>query len=73
MGLSVGAIVAMETKDRSALDDARRLLAQCSLFRGLTPEERNVLVARAHLRKFGSGETIAGPPPGDASAGLRSG
>ena len=48
----------METKDRNALDDARRLLAQCSLFRGLSPEERNVLVARAHLRKFDAGETI---------------
>ena len=40
----------MEPKDRSALDDARRLLAECSLFRGLSPDERNVLVARAHLR-----------------------
>jgi CRP/FNR family cyclic AMP-dependent transcriptional regulator len=48
----------METKDRSALDDARRLLAQCSLFGGLTPDERNVLVGRAHLRRFASGETI---------------
>src|SRR4051794_28850942 len=55
---SVGAIAAMETKDRSALDDARRLLAQCSLFGGLTPDERNVLVGRAHLRRFASGETI---------------
>jgi CRP-like cAMP-binding protein len=48
----------METKERSALDDARRLLAECSLFRGLAPEERNALVARAHLRKLESGETI---------------
>ena len=48
----------MDSKDRNALDDARRLLAQCSLFRGLSPEERNVLVARAHLRKFDAGETI---------------
>ena len=48
----------METRDRSALDDARRLLAECSLFRGLAPAERNELVARGHLRKFDAGDTI---------------
>jgi len=48
----------METKERSALDDARRLLAECSLFRGLAPDERNALVARGHLRKFDAGDTI---------------
>jgi len=48
----------METKERSALDEARRLLAECSLFRGLAPEERNALVARAHLRKLEPGDTI---------------
>ena len=64
----------METKDRSALDDARRLLAQCSLFRGLTPEERNVLVARAHLRRFDAGETIfLMDSPGDAMMAILEG
>src|SRR5262249_24855714 len=53
-----GALAAMETKDKNALDDARRLLAECSLFRGLSADERNVLVARAHLRKFDAGDTI---------------
>jgi CRP/FNR family cyclic AMP-dependent transcriptional regulator len=48
----------METKDKSALDDARRLLAQCSLFRGLSTDERNLLVARAHLRRVDAGDTI---------------
>src|SRR3974390_2046588 len=48
----------METKERSALDDARRLLAECSLFRGLASDERNSVVARAHLRKFEPGDTI---------------
>jgi CRP-like cAMP-binding protein len=48
----------MEPKDRSALEDARRLLAECSLFRGLTPDERSGLVARAHLRKLDAGDTI---------------
>ena len=48
----------METKERSVLDEARRLLAECSLFRGLAPDERNALVARAHLRKLEPGDTI---------------
>src|SRR5690348_3208685 len=48
--------MAMQT--RSATDDARRLLAECSLFRGLAPDERSQLVARAHVRKFGVGDTI---------------
>jgi CRP/FNR family transcriptional regulator, cyclic AMP receptor protein len=48
----------MERRERSAIDDARRLLADCSLFRGLTADERNSLVARAHLRKYKAGETI---------------
>src|SRR5215471_12352362 len=64
----------METKDRSALDDARRLLAECSLFRGLTPEERSGLVARAHLRKLDSGETIfLMDSPGDAMMAILEG
>jgi CRP/FNR family cyclic AMP-dependent transcriptional regulator len=48
----------MDTRDRGSLDDARRLLADCPLFRGLTVDERNVLVTRAHMRRFGAGETI---------------
>src|SRR5215472_5401012 len=69
MGLS-----ARETKDRSALEDARRLLAECTLFRGLTPEERSGLVARAHLRKLDSGETIfLMDSPGDAMMAILEG
>ena len=64
----------METKDRSALDEARRLLAQCSLFRGLTPDERNGLVARAHLRRFEAGETIVlMDSPGEAMMAILEG
>jgi CRP-like cAMP-binding protein len=48
----------METRERSTLDDARRLLADCSLFRGLALDERNTLVARAHLRRLNPGDTI---------------
>jgi len=64
----------MEPRDRSALDDARRLLAQCSLFRGLTPDERNVLVGRAHLRKLDAGETIfLMDTPGDSMMAILEG
>jgi len=40
------------------VEDARRLLAHCVLFRKLAPHERNILAARAHIRKFDAGETI---------------
>lgn len=64
----------METRDRSALDDARRLLAECSLFRGLVADERNVLVARAHLRKFNAGDTIfLMDTPGDSMMAILEG
>ena len=64
----------METKDRNALDDARRLLAQCPLFRGPTPDQRNVLVARAHLRRLDAGETIfLMDSPGDAMMAILEG
>jgi CRP/FNR family transcriptional regulator, cyclic AMP receptor protein len=42
---------------RSA-EDARQLLANCFLFQGLEEEERNQLVTRAHIRRFGTGDTI---------------
>ena len=64
----------MEPRDRSALDDARRLLAQCSLFRGLTADERNVLVGRAHQRKLDAGETIfLMDTPGDSMMAILEG
>jgi CRP/FNR family cyclic AMP-dependent transcriptional regulator len=40
------------------LEDARRLLGDCVLFRKLAPHERNALVARAHMRTFKAGDTI---------------
>jgi len=64
----------MEPKDRSTLEEARRLLAQCSLFRGLTPDERHGLVARAHLRRLDTGETIfLMDSPGDAMMAILEG
>ena len=48
----------METVNRIELEEARRLLGECMLFRGLRAEERNSLVARAHVRKLPAGENI---------------
>src|SRR5215213_4827801 len=43
---------------RSQLEDAQRVLGECPLFRSLTVDERNELIAHAHLRKFGPGDTV---------------
>jgi CRP/FNR family transcriptional regulator, cyclic AMP receptor protein len=42
----------------TTIEQGRQLLADCVLFRGLTPAERKILVGRARLRKFQAGETI---------------
>ena len=41
-----------------SLEEARRLLGDCVLFRKLATHERNELVARAHMRRFEAGDTI---------------
>ena len=40
------------------LEDARRLLGKGALFRNLAPNDRNSLVARAHMRSFNAGDSI---------------
>jgi CRP/FNR family cyclic AMP-dependent transcriptional regulator len=42
----------------STLEEARRLLATCTLFRDLSADERKDLVARARVRTFLSGDTV---------------
>ena len=39
-------------------EEARRLLANCVLFRGLVTGERDAVVARARMRHFPAGEAI---------------
>src|SRR6266850_5284874 len=74
MGGGVGAEHAMETVNRSELEEGRRLLAECPLFSGLRGEERNSLVARAHMRKFAAGENIfMMDEPGDSMMAVLSG
>jgi thioredoxin reductase (NADPH) len=46
--------------DRSLVEDARRLLAECGLFSSLEPDERRTLFSRVRIRirNFATGETI---------------
>lgn len=48
----------MHTTERTAIDLARRMLGECVLFKGLSPDERADLVARARMRAYSAGETI---------------
>jgi CRP/FNR family cyclic AMP-dependent transcriptional regulator len=43
---------------KNSLEDARRQLANCVLFRGLPAGERKALVSRARMRQFAAGEPI---------------
>jgi CRP/FNR family transcriptional regulator, cyclic AMP receptor protein len=64
----------MESDSRSELDEARRLLGECVLFRGLGPDERRGLVAHAHVRKLAAGKTIfLMDAPGDSMMAVLSG
>lgn len=59
---------------RSAAEDARRLLADCILFRGLGVEERKALVEGVRIRTFAAGETIfLMGAPGDSMMAVLSG
>jgi CRP/FNR family transcriptional regulator, cyclic AMP receptor protein len=48
----------MTPLSQKAVEDARRQLASCALFRGLVTGERDALVGRARMRQFGAGEPI---------------
>ncbi len=48
----------MTTAERTELELARRMLGDCVLFKGLSPDERVDLVARARMRAYSAGETI---------------
>lgn len=55
-------------------DTVRRLLGECSLFRGLDPSHRNELMARARVRTYATGDTIfLMGSPGDCLMAVLSG
>src|SRR5215212_1696158 len=58
----------------SSLEEARRVLGECALFRGLQAAERHALISHAHVRQFDPGETIfLMGSPGDSMMALLSG
>src|SRR6185369_6461335 len=63
----------MVMTDRRDLENARRLLASCTLFRGFGADERDAIVSRAHIRSFQPGDTIftIGSPGDNMMAVLR--
>ena len=48
----------VEGISRSTQEEARKLLADCTLFRGLNADQRKILVARARVRAFSTGDVI---------------
>jgi len=59
---------------RGALDEARRLLGNCVLFRGLKIDERAAIISRARIRNVGAGERIFSiGAPGDYMAAVLTG
>jgi thioredoxin reductase (NADPH) len=62
--------------NRSLIEDARRLLGECVLFRGLGPDEKKALFDSVHvrIRNFAAGETIfLKGSPGDQVMAVLSG
>jgi CRP/FNR family transcriptional regulator, cyclic AMP receptor protein len=67
--------VALEREaDRHLVDDGRRLLGECVLFRGFATAERHALFSRIRIRTFAAGETIfLMGSPGDTMMAVLSG
>jgi CRP/FNR family cyclic AMP-dependent transcriptional regulator len=47
----------LKTKHR-LVEDARRMLGECGLFRGLGPQEKAALFARVRIHNFAAGEPV---------------
>src|SRR5262252_389759 len=64
----------MAETHRGALDEARRLLGNCGLFRGLKIDERSAIINRARIRNVAAGERIFSiGAPGDYMAAVLTG
>lgn len=61
-------------QNRTALDQAHRLLGNCGLFRGLKIDERRAIINRARIRNVRAGERIFSiGAPGDYMAAVLTG
>ena len=64
----------MATVDRTSLESFRRSLGNCVLFREIVAVDKDALLSRARLRRFGAGETIfLMGSPGDSMMAVLSG
>jgi CRP/FNR family cyclic AMP-dependent transcriptional regulator len=64
----------MTAKPQNTLEEARQLLAECVLFRGLSTDDRRALVTRVRTRTFNAGDTIfLMGDPGDSMMALLKG
>jgi CRP-like cAMP-binding protein len=64
----------LDAGSKSTIENARRLIGECVLFRGLAAEERSTLVRSAHVRNFEAGDTIfLMGDPGDSLMALLTG
>jgi CRP-like cAMP-binding protein len=64
----------MTVKPQNTLEEARQLLAECVLFRGLSADDRRALVTRVRTRTLNAGDTIfLMGDPGDSMMALLKG
>jgi CRP/FNR family transcriptional regulator, cyclic AMP receptor protein len=64
----------MAAVDRTSLESFRRSLGNCVLFREIVAVDKDALLSRARLRRFGAGETIfLMGSPGDSMMAVLSG
>ena len=64
----------LEAKAKVTVETARRLISECVLFRGLSSDQRSMLVRSAHLRSLGAGDTIfLTGDPGDSMMAVLTG
>jgi CRP-like cAMP-binding protein len=71
--VDTGAQLELETT-RRLVEDARRLLGEWGLFRGLGPDEKAALFARVRIHNFAVGESVfLKGSPGDNMMALLSG
>jgi CRP/FNR family transcriptional regulator, cyclic AMP receptor protein len=64
----------MAAVDRTSLESFRRSLGNCVLFREVVAVDKDALLSRARLRRFGAGETIfLMGSPGDSMMAVLSG
>jgi CRP-like cAMP-binding protein len=48
----------LDTDTRSSIENARKLIGACVLFRGMNADERGTIARAAHVRAFTGGDTI---------------